>query len=90
MCRGSDGSLYDAMCHLMDLRSNSGKFYLIQLVAKGDECYVFTRWGRLGESGAMAVCICFCVCCVSVSVSVSVSLCLCIRVCVSVFSRCSD
>ena len=55
MCRGTDGSSYDVMCRLMNVSSNSSKFYLIQLVANGHERYVFTRWGRLGESGAVAL-----------------------------------
>ena len=55
MCRGTDGSSYDVMCRHVDVSLNSNKFYLIQLVANGHERYVFTRWGRLGESGAVAL-----------------------------------
>jgi predicted DNA-binding WGR domain protein len=32
---------------------NYNKFYVAQLVASGNDHYVFTRWGRVGESGAV-------------------------------------
>jgi poly [ADP-ribose] polymerase len=48
-----DGAFLDAMCNQTDLKSNANKFYVAQLVASGNDHYVFTRWGRVGESGAV-------------------------------------
>ena len=61
MCRGSDGLFFDAMCNQTDISTNKNKFYVCQLVTKGNDNFVFTRWGRVGESGAVQVCVCVCV-----------------------------
>jgi len=52
-CSLEDGTLFDAMCNQTDLKKNANKFYVAQLVASGNEHYLFTRWGRVGEAGAV-------------------------------------
>jgi len=54
LCRGDDGAFFDAMCNQTNLEKNANKYYVIQLVENEDsEYFVFTRWGRVGESGAV-------------------------------------
>ena len=51
----SSGKVYgdhDVMLNQTDLKTNKNKFYKAQVVHCRDGCYVFTRWGRVGESGA--------------------------------------
>jgi poly [ADP-ribose] polymerase len=38
-----------------NLGANNNKFYIIQAVQSGANCYCFTRWGRVGESGNQAL-----------------------------------
>jgi poly [ADP-ribose] polymerase len=52
-CSLEDGTLFDAMCNQTDLKKNANKFYVAQLVASGNEHHLFTRWGRVGEAGAV-------------------------------------
>ncbi|CAO1619741.1 unnamed protein product [Parajaminaea phylloscopi] len=48
------GVLYDCMLNQVDIGKNSNKFYVIQ-VLQGDKTHsdlrLFTKWGRVGESG---------------------------------------
>merc|ERR1712071_743559 len=48
---GSVHSDYDIMLNQTNLRDNNNKFYKIQLIQKGGNFYLFTKWGRVGESG---------------------------------------
>ncbi|KAF8525240.1 PARP-domain-containing protein [Hysterangium stoloniferum] len=50
-----NNEIWDAMLNQTDISgsTNSNKFYVIQLLHKGDgQCTMFTRWGRVGENGA--------------------------------------
>ena len=50
------GSVYgefDAMLNQTNLSANNNKFYKIQLVEASDGVYMFTKWGRVGEAGAI-------------------------------------
>jgi len=54
LCRGDDGAFFDAKCNQTNLEKNANKYYVIQLVENEDsEYFVFTRWGRVGESGTV-------------------------------------
>ncbi|KAG8894028.1 hypothetical protein FRB99_001559, partial [Tulasnella sp. 403] len=49
--------VYDAMLNQTDIGKNSNKFYVIQLlhpVGSHSAFILFTRWGRVGESGQQA------------------------------------
>ncbi|KAG9290740.1 hypothetical protein G9A89_011703 [Geosiphon pyriformis] len=48
-----DQVVWDCVLNQTDLRSNSNKFYVIQLLQSdsGSAYYVFTRWGRVGYDG---------------------------------------
>lgn len=46
---------YDVMLNQTDISANKNKFYLAQVVCVGGmhgDHYLWTRWGRVGESGA--------------------------------------
>mmetsp|Transcript_19383 Transcript_19383/g.41946 ORF Transcript_19383/g.41946 Transcript_19383/m.41946 type:complete len:849 (-) Transcript_19383:893-3439(-) len=43
---------YDVMLNQTDISANKNKFYVAQLVCSGGQYYLWTRWGRVGESGA--------------------------------------
>ncbi|KAH7883960.1 poly polymerase catalytic domain-containing protein [Phlebopus sp. FC_14] len=47
-------NVWDAMLNQTELGSNKNKFYVIQLLhplANSNSCYLYTRWGRVGENG---------------------------------------
>jgi predicted DNA-binding WGR domain protein len=52
------GLLYQVMLNQTNVDQNNNKFYVIQLLEddtkKGSSFHVFTRWGRVGASGATA------------------------------------
>lgn len=45
---------YDCMLNQTNIGHNNNKFYLIQLLESYSEYAVFTRWGRVGETGMSA------------------------------------
>ncbi|VDC02029.1 unnamed protein product [Peniophora sp. CBMAI 1063] len=51
------GEVWDAMLNQTDIGKNANKFYVIQLLhptGNNNSCYLFTRWGRVGENGQNA------------------------------------
>ncbi|GJE89219.1 PARP-domain-containing protein [Phanerochaete sordida] len=49
-----DGCVWDAMLNQTDIGKNSNKFYVIQLlhpIGSDSSVMLFTRWGRVGETG---------------------------------------
>lgn len=42
---------YDCMLNQTDISHNNNKFYRIQLLVDGGNYSVFTRWGRVGDTG---------------------------------------
>lgn len=42
---------YDCMLNQTNIKQNNNKFYVLQLLEKGGNYYVWTRWGRVGERG---------------------------------------
>ena len=49
-----DGKIYkdyDCTLNQTNIKNNNNKFYIIQLIEKGKEYYVFIRYGRVGEKG---------------------------------------
>jgi hypothetical protein len=34
-----------------DIKDNKNKFYILQLHKEGSKYYIYTRYGRVGESG---------------------------------------
>ncbi len=49
---GSVEDEYDVMLNQTDIGANKNKFFLVQLVNVCGQFYLWTRWGRVGESGA--------------------------------------
>ena len=49
----AEGHPYGCTLNFTDVRSNSNKYYIIQLLKtiSAKEWYLFTRWGRVGEKG---------------------------------------
>ncbi|KAK6505092.1 hypothetical protein TWF481_007014 [Arthrobotrys musiformis] len=47
----SDSLKYDASLNQTNIGNNNNKFYILQLLKKGSLYSVWTRWGRVGESG---------------------------------------
>ncbi|KAF3296792.1 hypothetical protein TWF132_009302 [Orbilia oligospora] len=47
----SDHVKYDASLNQTNIGNNNNKFYVLQLLNKGNSYAVWTRWGRVGESG---------------------------------------
>ncbi|KAK3498775.1 PARP-domain-containing protein [Neurospora hispaniola] len=51
-----DGVIYDASLNLTNSTGNNNKFYRLQLLTQQNgRCAVWTRWGRVGESGQHAL-----------------------------------
>ena len=46
---------YSCTLNQVDIRGNHNKFYIIQLVEKNGSYYVFSRWGRVGNSGQQSL-----------------------------------
>lgn len=47
--------VYDARLNQTEISGNKNKFYILQLqhpIGNSSSCQLFTRWGRVGESGA--------------------------------------
>lgn len=42
---------YDCMLNQTNIGQNNNKFYVLQLLDKSGDYYVWTRWGRVGERG---------------------------------------
>ncbi|XP_062970245.1 protein mono-ADP-ribosyltransferase PARP3 isoform X1 [Cynocephalus volans] len=42
---------YDCTLNQTDIKSNSNKFYIIQLLQEGSHLFCWNRWGRVGETG---------------------------------------
>ncbi|TFY57593.1 hypothetical protein EVG20_g8485 [Dentipellis fragilis] len=54
----SDGEVWDAMLNQTDIGKNANKFYVIQLlhpIGNNSFSILFTRWGRVGETGQKQV-----------------------------------
>ncbi|KAA1468416.1 PARP-domain-containing protein [Dentipellis sp. KUC8613] len=54
----SDGEVWDAMLNQTDIGKNANKFYVIQLlhpIGNNSSSILFTRWGRVGETGQKQV-----------------------------------
>ncbi len=45
------GDVYTCMLNQTDIKSNKNKYYVIQLINEGSDYILFTRYGRIGESG---------------------------------------
>ncbi|XP_052778309.1 protein mono-ADP-ribosyltransferase PARP3-like [Mya arenaria] len=43
---------FDCMLNQTNIGHNNNKFYVIQMLQNGTDYYNWTRWGRVGESGA--------------------------------------
>ncbi|KAG8828890.1 hypothetical protein FRC19_000278, partial [Serendipita sp. 401] len=52
----SGNEVWDAMLNQTNIGANNNKFYVIQVLhrAGSDQCFLFTRWGRVGENGQNA------------------------------------
>ncbi|KAG8814974.1 hypothetical protein FRC17_000908 [Serendipita sp. 399] len=52
----SGDEVWDAMLNQTNIGANNNKFYVIQVLHKAgsDSCFLFTRWGRVGENGQNA------------------------------------
>jgi poly [ADP-ribose] polymerase len=46
---------WDCMLNQTNIGHNNNKFYVIQMLKKGSEFFVWTRWGRVGEDGQNAL-----------------------------------
>lgn len=46
---------WDATLNQTNIGANNNKFYVIQLVQAGTKFHTWTRWGRVGEDGQMAL-----------------------------------
>ncbi|XP_066927889.1 protein mono-ADP-ribosyltransferase PARP3-like [Clytia hemisphaerica] len=46
---------YDCMLNQTNIGANNNKFYIIQLFSIGTNYWVWTRWGRVGDSGQNAL-----------------------------------
>jgi poly [ADP-ribose] polymerase len=42
---------YNALLNQSNISMNNNKFYVLQLLTKGGNYWVFSRWGRVGENG---------------------------------------
>ncbi|PIK56560.1 putative poly [Apostichopus japonicus] len=42
---------YDCMLNQTNIERNKNKYYVIQLLTEGAKYHLFTRWGRVGETG---------------------------------------
>ncbi|XP_035518126.1 protein mono-ADP-ribosyltransferase PARP3 [Morone saxatilis] len=42
---------YDCMLNQTNIGHNNNKFYVIQVIASGNDYYTWNRWGRVGETG---------------------------------------
>ena len=42
---------YACMLNQTDVMHNNNKFYVIQLAISDDVYHLYTRWGRVGETG---------------------------------------
>lgn len=42
---------YSVMLNQVDIKKNSNKFYMMQIVTDGTKYYLWTRYGRVGEKG---------------------------------------
>lgn len=53
----SDGTIFDASLNQTNASANNNKFYKIQLICNsaGTDFLTWTRWGRVGERGQMAM-----------------------------------
>lgn len=47
-------SPYDATLNQTDIATNKNKFYIIQIISHGSDFSLFTRYGRIGESGVIS------------------------------------
>ena len=46
--------VWDAMLNQTDLEKNANKYYVLQVlhpIGNENQCFLYTRWGRVGESG---------------------------------------
>ncbi|KAG8766898.1 hypothetical protein FRC15_006018, partial [Serendipita sp. 397] len=52
----SGNEVWDAMLNQTNIGANNNKFYVIQVLHRAgtDQCFLFTRWGRVGENGQNA------------------------------------
>ncbi|OQR84554.1 hypothetical protein ACHHYP_13251 [Achlya hypogyna] len=48
---GADGARVDASLALVDIPTNTDKYYLLQAIQAGESYHVFARWGRTGTAG---------------------------------------
>ncbi len=55
-CNYRDGTIYkdhDCTLNQTDIRTNKNKFYIMQVIEKGNSFYLFIRYGRVGERGVV-------------------------------------
>jgi predicted DNA-binding WGR domain protein len=55
-CNYRDGTVYqdyDCTLNQTDIRTNKNKFYIMQIIEKGNSFYLFIRYGRVGERGVI-------------------------------------
>jgi poly [ADP-ribose] polymerase len=52
----SDGKVYSATLNQTNMEHNNNKYYIIQVIESDNNksCFMFTRWGRVGEKGQTA------------------------------------
>jgi len=50
-----DGSIWDASLNQTNSSANNNKFYKVQVLTNGTDFKTWTRWGRVGERGQMAM-----------------------------------
>ena len=46
---------YDCMLNQTNIGQNNNKYYVIQLIQRGNRYSLWTRWGRVGEDGQNAM-----------------------------------
>lgn len=51
-----NGKVYSATLNQTNMENNNNKYYLIQVLESDNakSCWMFTRWGRVGEKGQNA------------------------------------
>ncbi len=57
--------VWDAMLNQTEIGKNANKYYVLQLLhplGNTNECYLFTRWGRVGERGSSQLKVCLVPC----------------------------
>ncbi len=52
------GKIYSATLNQTSVQNNNNKFYILQIIqnsSNSNQCYFFTRWGRVGVQGQIGL-----------------------------------